>query len=134
MLAFVVTCFLPPAIIGLPGSNGESVPNETVNPLFLFELFHTTVVPALMQNNWLFFALGMPGFALTEFPDLVMSTVHGEEAEPRVLAGLHMLSGRSSSQAYLLFFCGCATAQHSRMTQERKSDIDCACADVTSIR
>jgi hypothetical protein len=49
-----------------------------------------------MQNNWLFFALGMPGFALAEFPDLVMSTVHGEEAEPRVLAGLHMLSGRSS--------------------------------------
>ena len=52
------------------GSNGESVPNETMNPLFLFELIHTTVVPALMQNNWLFFALGIPGFTLAESADL----------------------------------------------------------------
>jgi len=28
---------------------------------------------------------------LAESPDLVMSTVHGEEAEPHVLAALHML-------------------------------------------
>jgi len=38
-------------MIGPSGSNGESVPNETMNPLFLFELFHITVVPAFMQNN-----------------------------------------------------------------------------------
>jgi hypothetical protein len=52
-------------------SHLESVPNETMNPLFLFELIHTTVVPALMQNNWLFLALGIPGFTLEELPDRV---------------------------------------------------------------
>jgi hypothetical protein len=117
-------------MIGLSGSNGESAPNETVNPLFLFELLHTTVVPALMQNNWLFFALGMPGFAFAELPDLVMSTVHAEEGEPHVLAALHMLSGCSSSQAYLLFFCACAIAELSRTMQDRKNNtfrpfVDC---------
>ena len=66
MLAFVVTCFLPPPMIGPSGSNGESLPKETMNPLFLFELIHTTVVPAFMQNSWLFFASGIPGFTLAE--------------------------------------------------------------------
>ena len=80
-------------MIGPSGSNGESVPNDTMNPLFLFELVHTTVVPVLMQNNWLFFAFGIPGFTLEESADLVMSIVHFDEAEPQVLAALHMLSG-----------------------------------------
>lgn len=80
-------------MIGLSGSNGESLPNDTVNPLFLFELIHTTVVPALTQKNRLFLALGIPGFTLAELPDLVMSTLHGEDSEPQVLAALHILSG-----------------------------------------
>jgi len=46
-----------------------------------------------MQKNWLFVALGIPGFTLEALPDLVMSIMHGDEAEPQVLAALHMLSG-----------------------------------------
>jgi hypothetical protein len=95
------------------GSKGESAPNETVNPLFLFELIHTTVVPALMQKNWLFFAFGIAGFALAELADLVMSIVHADAGEPQMLAALHILSGCGSSHAYL-FFCACAVAQPSR--------------------
>src|ERR1700741_3268106 len=104
MTAFVVTGFCPPPMIGPSGSNGESVPNETINPLFLFELFHTTVVPDLMQNNWLFFASGILGFTLAESDPLLMSMVHCDEAEPQVLAALHMFSGWVSSHEYLPFF------------------------------
>ena len=103
MLAFLFTCFLLPPMIGSSGSNGESVPNETMNPLFLFELVHSTVVPAAMQKNWLSFALGILGFTLAELPDLVMSIVHGDESEPQVLAALQRLEGCFSSQTYLLF-------------------------------
>jgi len=74
-----------------------------MNPVFLLEVIHTTVVPFLMQKNWLFLALGMPGFTLEELPALVMSTVHGAEAEPQVFAAVHMLAGSASSHAYLLF-------------------------------
>src|SRR5664279_1847630 len=95
-------------IMGSSGSNGESVPNETMNPVFLFEVIQTTVVPALTQKNWLFFALGTPGLTLDELPDLVMSTVQGAAVEPQVLAALHTLAGWASSQTYLLFFCACA--------------------------
>ena len=122
VFALVVAGFAPPPIIGPSGSNGESVPNPTMNPWFLFELFHTTVVPALMQKNWLFLALGIPGFTLAELADLVMSIVHGDEAEPQVLAALHMLSGCASSHTYLLFFCACAAVQLSRTTQDNKSN------------
>src|SRR5258707_15283250 len=95
-----------------------------MNPLFLFELIHTTVVPALTQNNRLFFALGILGFTLALLPDLVMSIVHGDEVEPQVFAALQMLSGRISSHTYLLFFCACASAsaQLSRMMQDNTSD------------
>jgi len=114
---------LPPPLIGSSGSKGESVPNETINPLFLFELIHTTVVPALMQNNWLFYALGIPGFTLAESDPLVMSIVHTDEGEPQVLAALHMLSGCSSSHTYLLFFsCACAVVELSRTTKDNKSN------------
>ena len=121
MLAFVFTCFFPPPMMGSSGSNGESVPNETMNPLFLFELIHTTGVPSLMQKNWLFFALGIPGFTLAELVDLVMSIVQGDEGEPQVLAALHMLSGCASSHTYLLFFCACAVAQLSRTIQHNEN-------------
>src|SRR5664279_2024135 len=110
-------------MIGSSGINGESVPNVTMNPVFLFEVIHTTVVPALMQKNWLFFALGIPGFTLDELPDLVMSTVHGAEAEPQVLAALHRLAGCASSHTYLLFFCACAVVQISSTRQGNKSEI-----------
>jgi hypothetical protein len=80
-------------MIGPSGSNGESVPNDTMNPLFLFELVHNTVVPAFMQNSWLSFAFGIPGFTLAEVDPLLMSMVHVEEAEPQVLAAVHMFSG-----------------------------------------
>src|SRR5215813_7681364 len=109
-------------MIGLSGSKGESVPNETIKPVFLFEVIHTTWVPALMQKNWLFFALGTPGFTLEELPDLVMSTVQGAVADPQVLAALHMLSGWASSQTYLLFFCACADAAMSNTTQGNRSE------------
>src|ERR1039457_3765936 len=109
-------------MIGLSGSNGESVPNETTNPVFLFELIHTVVVPALMQKNWLFFALGTPGFTLDELPDLVMSTSHGVEAETQVLAAVHILAGCASSQTYLLFFCACSVVQISNTMQGNKSE------------
>jgi hypothetical protein len=92
VLAFVVIGFLAPPAIGPSGSNGESVPNETMNPLLLLEVFHTTVVPALMQNNLLFFALGILGITLAELADLLMSTVHDDETDPQVFAALHMLS------------------------------------------
>jgi hypothetical protein len=63
-----------------------------MNPLFLFELIHTTVVPALTQNNWLFFAFGIPGFTLAELADLLTSTVHVDDTEPQVLAALHNIA------------------------------------------
>src|ERR1700761_688547 len=49
-----------------------------------------------------------------------MLIVHGDEAEPQVLAALHMLSGCSSSHRYLLFFCATANAQLSRTIQDNK--------------
>src|SRR5882672_456433 len=103
------------------GSNGESVPNETMNPLFLFELIHTTGVPALMQKNWLFFALGIPGFTLAEVADRVMSIMQGDEGEPQVLAALHMLSGCASSHTYLPLFCACAVAQFRKTMQDKSN-------------
>src|SRR5271169_5172213 len=109
-------------MIGSSGSNGESVPNDTMNPVFLFEVINTTVVPALTQKNWLFFALGISGFTLDELPALVMSTLQGADAEPQVLAALHMLAGCASSHTYLLFFWACAVAEASNTMQANKSD------------
>src|SRR4029077_1896510 len=110
-------------MIGLSGSNGESVPKETINPLFLFELFQTTVVPALIQKKRLFFALGMPAFTLAELAPLVMSIVHGDEADPQVFSAVPMLSGWSSSHTYLPFFCACAVPQFSRTTQDNSNEL-----------
>jgi hypothetical protein len=41
----------PSPRIGSFGVNGESVPNEIENPIFLLEVIHTAEVPALMQKN-----------------------------------------------------------------------------------
>jgi hypothetical protein len=46
----------------------------------------------------------MLGFTLQELAPRVISIVHGDEADPQVLAALHMLSGCASSHAYLLLF------------------------------
>jgi len=110
-------------MMGVSGSNGESVPNATMNPVFFFELVQTTFVPTLTQNSWLFRALGILGLTLEELTDRVMSTVHGEDAEPHVFAALHMLSGCGSSQAYLLFFCPLATAELRTMLNNRNEPI-----------
>jgi hypothetical protein len=61
----------------------------------------------------------MPGLTLEELPALVMSTVHGAEAEPHVFAEVHMLAGSASSQAYLLF--ACAGLQASNMMHDTMS-------------
>jgi hypothetical protein len=106
-------------MMGVSGSNGESVPNETMNPLFLFELFHTMVVPALTQKNWLLVELGIPGFTLDDVPDLVTSIVHEDEGDPHVLASLHMVSGCFASHTYLLFFCACTVVQISKTTHDK---------------
>src|SRR3954453_2891078 len=110
-------------MIGRSGSNGESVPNETMNPLFLLELFQTTAVPALTQNSWLLCVLGISGFTFAESEDLVMSTVHAEETDPQVFEALHMLSGCASSHMYLLFFCACAVVQFKGRTPNNKSTV-----------
>ena len=38
-------------MMGSSGMKGESVPKLTMKPVFLFELIHTTDVPALTQKN-----------------------------------------------------------------------------------
>jgi hypothetical protein len=83
--------------------NGESVPNEIMKPVFLLDVIHTTVVPVLMQKNWLFFAFGTPGLTVEPFPDFRTSIVQTEEPDPQVFAALHRSSGFGSSQMYLLF-------------------------------
>src|SRR5467141_3819516 len=52
-----------------------------------------------------------------------MSMVHCDEAEPHVLAALHMFSGCASSHAYLPFFCACAVAQFNRRTQHNNGTV-----------
>src|SRR5271168_4739228 len=62
----------------------------------------------------------MPGFTLAEVADLLMLITHGDEAEPQVLAALHMVSGCGSSHTYLLF--ACATSPVRRTMQVDKSN------------
>src|SRR5215472_18157723 len=114
-------------MMGVSGSNGESVPNATMNPVFFFELVQTTFVPTLTQNSWLFRALGILGLTLEELTDRVMSTVHGEDAEPHVFAVLHMLSGCGSSQAYLLFFCASAKVGLRAMHNHKHAETEKVC-------
>jgi hypothetical protein len=88
--------------MGASGSKGESVPNETENPVFLLDDIHVTFVPALTPKNWLFFALSNPGFTFAALPDLVMFTLRSSVADPQVLAALHIVSGFGSLHTYLL--------------------------------
>src|SRR5215469_3016300 len=65
----------------------------------------------------------MLGLTLEELTDRVMSTVHGEDAEPHVFAALHMLSGWGSLQAYLLF-CALANAGLKTIQNNKTKVID----------
>jgi hypothetical protein len=87
----------------------------------LFELIHTTVVPVLIQKNWLFFAFEMLGFTLAELADLVTLIVHGDEAEPQVLAALHIVSGCGSSHMYLLFACASPPVRRRMQVHKRNA-------------
>jgi hypothetical protein len=71
--------------------------------VFLLEVIQTTDVPALMQKNWLPFASGTPGLTEAPSPDFLTSIVHTADADPQVLAAVHLSSGFGSSQMYLLF-------------------------------
>ncbi|MBV8068795.1 MAG: hypothetical protein JO270_02745 [Acidobacteriaceae bacterium] len=68
-----------------------------VKPVFLFELCHTTVVPAATQNGALAFAPGMPGVIEAELAVRLTSIVQGADEEPQVLLGLQMLCGFGSA-------------------------------------
>jgi hypothetical protein len=83
-------------MMGSSGVKGESSGKETMNPMFLFDDIQVTVVPALTQKNWLFLAPGIPGLTLAPLPARLISTVHGAEADPQVLAAEHRLAGAAS--------------------------------------
>src|ERR1700746_827195 len=52
-----------------------------------------------------------------------MSMVHCDEAEPQVLAALHMFSGLVSSPEYLTLVCACVVAQHNKRMQDDNSHV-----------
>jgi len=91
-----------PGVFGV--SNGEEEPKSRTKPVFLEELCHVTVVPAFTQNGAFALAFGMPGVEVAEvLPRRLTSTTQGEEADPQVVAAVHMLPGFVSEQMYLLF-------------------------------
>jgi hypothetical protein len=79
----------PPLIAPL-GSNGDDAPKSTTKPSPLSVLFHVTVVPTLTQNSELPFAFGMLGVEDAELAVRFTSTLHGLEADPHVLAPVHI--------------------------------------------
>jgi hypothetical protein len=87
-----------------------------MNPMFLLEDIQVTAVPALTQKSWLFLAPGIPGLTLAPWPARLISTVQGAEADPQVLAALHMDAGAASSHTYLPFFCAWAAVPLRVMT------------------
>ena len=73
-----------------PGSNGDVELMSTTKPIFLPVLFHCTVVPTFTQKSELLFAFGMSGVDEAALDVRFTSTGHGEEAEPQVLAAVHI--------------------------------------------
>jgi len=71
--------------------------------VFLLDDIHTTVVPALMQKNWLPLAFGILGLTEEPSPDFRTSMVQTAELDPQVFAALHWSSGFGSSQVNLVF-------------------------------
>ena len=68
----------------------------------LDELFHVTVVPTLTQKGLFDLAFGISGVIEAAFADRLTSTVQGAEADPHVVAELHIVSGFVSEQTYFL--------------------------------
>jgi hypothetical protein len=62
-------------------------------------LFHWTVVPDFMQKRELPLAFGMLGVDEAALAVRLTSTAHGEDAEPQVLAPLHICAETSFEQA-----------------------------------
>jgi hypothetical protein len=79
-----------PPLIAPVGSNGEEGPISTTKPSPLSVLFHVTVVPTLTQNRELPFAFGMLGVEDAELAVRFTSTLHGLDADPHVLAPVHI--------------------------------------------
>ena len=91
-----------PGVLGV--SNGEEEPKSKTKPVFLDELCHVTVVPAFTQNGAFPLAFGISGVDDADaLPFRLMSTTQGEEAEPHIVAAVHILPGLVSEQMYLLF-------------------------------
>ena len=82
------------------GVNGDVAPRSTRKPTFLPVLFHSTVVPALTQKSELLLAPGIPGVDEAPLPVRFMSTLHGVDVEPQVLATLHICAGFASAHVY----------------------------------
>ena len=103
-LATTVIARSVPPMMAPEGSNGDEGPKSTTKPMFLPVLFHSTVVPALMQKRELPLALGMLGVEDAAFEVRLTSTAHGVDGEPQVFAALHSCAGLAFVQAYLSAF------------------------------
>jgi hypothetical protein len=84
----------------VPWSNGEVGPKSKTKPVFLDELFHVTVVPTFTQKGLLDLAFGISGVTEAACAVRLTSTVQGVEADPHVVAALHIVSGFGSKQTY----------------------------------
>src|SRR5450631_1282703 len=92
----------PPMMVP-DGSNGDEAPGSTTKPLPLSVVTHFSVVPALTQKSEFPFAFGMLGVADAASAVLFTSTVQGVEADPQVLAAVHICAGFDSAQTSLVF-------------------------------
>lgn len=102
LLAATVMGRSAPPMIAPGGSNGEEGPKSMTNPVSFDELTHFTSVPAAIQNIAFDLAFGILGVEEAELlPRRLTSIVHGVEADPHVLPGLHICSGFGSAHVYL---------------------------------
>jgi len=86
----------------VPWSKGEEGPKSKTKPTFLDELLHVTVVPTLTQNGAFDLAPAIPGVTDAALAVRLTSTVQGAEADPQVVAALHIPCGFVYAQTYLL--------------------------------
>ena len=86
----------------VPWSKGEEGPKSKTNPVFLDWLFQLTVVPTFTQNGAFDLAPGIPGVTEAAVAVRLISTAQGSEADPHVVAVLHIVSGFVSKQTYFL--------------------------------
>jgi hypothetical protein len=91
----------------VPCSNGEVGPKSKTKPVFFDELLNVTVVPAFTQKGLFDLAFGISGVTEAALADRLTSTVQGVDADPHVVAALHIVSGFVSEQTYFLLLpCG----------------------------